>query len=1052
MRARFCTCFYALVVSGLLVSSEASSSEPDRIELPPGPGRLLPDVGPNTPGLIDTLADGTRRLIVNGMRILDYPDGSVERAREIFPAVTVRTPVALPARLGGGVLFAVVVGDGTQIWRAKSWMGDLQALTAIPVKVGDIVPGFDRIYLGVPGGQRAIDAVTGFPRSIQPLPGGTTIGQYAFADAWRAVAVADYRGALATFDAGNTWRPIPLEGSVQQVSVRDGSFVLDTPGKRFLLGTSGEVVLDESSAFGIGVSRDRQASAAPTTVVPSPESSLRRGLGRRALRAAIEGGWPVRGSRGEQTAVFAQGGSLYRVALQRMDADHATGAILEARPGAFRAEDDSCHAVPLGQDFGFVCDSPAGGSTIYAFERPFAMREIARFVEHPRSITSSGNGALVVGGSCARNEWGLGDPSAFCFFFPSGEEREVTLPNLTIAERSGLRPVGLRDGRALFIVQPSDRSSGSLLISQGHDFVRVPLQIGERALWLKKAMIEGGVEEREPGVLGGWAIAGNDLRGLRIGVDGKVTLGADVTSSLRTVVSGRYAFDWGTTARGKETIDGGMSWSVVDLSPSLLDGSTLASAACGPVGASEGVTRDGKPSSWLRIGWGSVLEAPDLLSAPPPRPSAFKLPEPRGVSLRCEPTGEVAGPAPKPPPPKKPAPAAKKLAVPKITLLPSGANPPTLLPPRGLPPIFNPGNMAKTPPVSPEVPALANLWSAFRGLAPPALRREEKGLEAGTDTTQVRIYVWGTKGADWLRNGHLQVRFDDRFDLAGTRTTAVTPALWSDEEKAADALGLIAQQPVTWSALLEVSGQAAVIVGQRPGRTDLYGAAQGEPVVAWRDVAGAPLVAPLAFPGSVVRIGSTWFYLGSTPGQGSSALTIYRVDGGVVRRFARLPRVSSPGDASFPRLTRRARGRGLALIIRGVLGLDQAMRDWYVLPINEESGELDEPVRLYASYLEHSIPARCAADEYGWLVMPEFGLPPHLDVIPPLVANLGFVEARIRLEPGKACIESLASRSEGLVSPSSAPRPLPVFDSDAAIPLTATDSSSGRRWLLRCGQ
>src|SRR4051812_30981746 len=147
MRARFCTWFSALLASGVLVSSEASSSDSDRIEPPPGPGRLLPDVGQSTPGLVDILPDGARRLIVNGMRILDYPDGSLERAREIFPAVTVRTPVPLPARLGGGVLFAAVVGDGTQLWRAKTWMGDLQPLAAIPVKVGDLVPGFDRIYL-----------------------------------------------------------------------------------------------------------------------------------------------------------------------------------------------------------------------------------------------------------------------------------------------------------------------------------------------------------------------------------------------------------------------------------------------------------------------------------------------------------------------------------------------------------------------------------------------------------------------------------------------------------------------------------------------------------------------------------------------------------------------------------------------------------------------------------------------------------------------------------------------------------------------------------------
>ena len=253
-------------------------------------------------------------------------------------------------------------------------------------------------------------------------------------------------------------------------------------------------------------------------------------------------------------------------------------------------------------------------------------------------------------------------------------------------------------------------------------------------------MIEGGVEEREAGVLGAWAIAGNDLRGVRIGLDGKVTLGADVASSPRTVVSGRYALDWGSTARGKETTDGGMSWSVVNLPASPLEGSALASAACGPVGASEGATRDGKPSSWLRIGWGSAPETPDLVKAPDPPPPAFKLPEPRGVSLRCEPTGEVAGPAPKPPPPKKPAPPPKKGVGAPITPSPSAPNPP-LLPPRALPPIFNPSNMSKTPPVSPEVPALANVWSAFRGIAPPVLRHEEKGFEAGTDTSQVRIYV-----------------------------------------------------------------------------------------------------------------------------------------------------------------------------------------------------------------------------------------------------------------------------------------------------------------------
>ena len=82
---------------------------------------------------------------------------------------------------------------------------------------------------------------------------------------------------------------------------------------------------------------------------------------------------------------------------------------------------------------------------------------------------------------------------------------------------------------------------------------------------------------------------------MRIGLDGKVTLASRLSHPALAVGFGRYAFDWGTTARGKETTDGGMSWSVVDLPASPLEGS-LASAACGPVGSSEGATRDGKPS------------------------------------------------------------------------------------------------------------------------------------------------------------------------------------------------------------------------------------------------------------------------------------------------------------------------------------------------------------------------------------------------------------------------------------------------------------------------
>src|SRR5262245_38218471 len=50
------------------------------------PARFLPDVTPASSGLIDILPDGSRRFIVSGIRVVDHPDGSIERAREVLPA------------------------------------------------------------------------------------------------------------------------------------------------------------------------------------------------------------------------------------------------------------------------------------------------------------------------------------------------------------------------------------------------------------------------------------------------------------------------------------------------------------------------------------------------------------------------------------------------------------------------------------------------------------------------------------------------------------------------------------------------------------------------------------------------------------------------------------------------------------------------------------------------------------------------------------------------------------------------------------------------------
>ncbi|HEX9295913.1 MAG TPA: hypothetical protein VF881_08755, partial [Polyangiaceae bacterium] len=230
---------------------DATSADPARAHGTIGPGRVVPDVIPSATNLIDVLPDGSRRLIVAGIRVIDHPDGSIERAREILPSGTPKV-VQLPNRVGGGLLFYIVNGGSTQLWRAKEWLDKLTPVAEVWGAVADIVPGFDRVYARLLSGEiRALDLDSGRQLSLGNLPAATRIGFMAFADAWRGVAVVDFRGALATFDAGNSWRPIPLETqNVSQVSVRDGSFVLETSRGRVLLSANGEVARDESHDAG----------------------------------------------------------------------------------------------------------------------------------------------------------------------------------------------------------------------------------------------------------------------------------------------------------------------------------------------------------------------------------------------------------------------------------------------------------------------------------------------------------------------------------------------------------------------------------------------------------------------------------------------------------------------------------------------------------------------------------------------------------------------------------------------------------------------------------
>ena len=149
---------------------------------------------------------GGVRSIAAGVRVVALP-GGVLTAAERLPGTRWEV-VALPDRLGGGFLFEI---EHRSIWRADRWLGPARAIyTSAPgATISAIVPGLDRVYLRARG-WRAIDGATGEARPLGPWPASPAIGGYAAADGWRALAIADLRGLVATSDAGATWRTIAL--------------------------------------------------------------------------------------------------------------------------------------------------------------------------------------------------------------------------------------------------------------------------------------------------------------------------------------------------------------------------------------------------------------------------------------------------------------------------------------------------------------------------------------------------------------------------------------------------------------------------------------------------------------------------------------------------------------------------------------------------------------------------------------------------------------------------------------------------------------------------
>jgi len=962
--------------------------------------------------------DGRRLFILRGTRWVDRPDGSLERARQVFESEDVKG-LALPEHLGGGFLFSAASGPGTDLWRSATWTGELRPLGRVEPAVSQITPGFDRLYLASATSYtlRALDPETGQALDRAPLPLASSYGEMVFSDAWTGVVLAGVRGALASFDAGETWTPLGAPDAVTGVGLApSGSISLSTDGGRYELDASGRVVATSSTgsdALFEGAETLGRYGQGAFPERPNAASVLAHPLGRRPLRAAVLRGWPDTAT----TAVVIEPGAVGRVRL-------TDGALLSSQP---YSGSSPCRGVALGSGFGFVCGGPSGPTEVHAYVHERVQPELR--VEAGVRVRSSGNGALVIDAPCASVQR-LGDtretPGAgpahvaagarrgrYCVRQLSGELFEVQVRG----DVGGERIAALRDGRVAVLIPPRSGSSGrlSLVAPSGGTERELSLEptTGPAARLARSGSWLDELWEVGTGQLGAWVVGAQAFVGVHVDLDGVIQLGRLQDGVDETSFFGAHALQIAASASLRESEDHGFAWRVSEVPPALLSaglgrGPQRPLRGCSPVGC----VRD----DWLRVGYGNAPDSHE--PARPEQPARVVFPAAGFAfwTLECRATGarargnRVDGAAPRTPSVVGPdarrrAPAARARAT-----VPVGE------------------------------PPESSAWIQFQGLAPPPRSPTDVGYDFGEtgENGAFRAYAWGPGRADWFRHGRWALRVGDRFSLDPPWTTLATRTPWADAASAAQAFGLDTNTGVDWWLRLGATGESGILQTRVRSESTLH--------LVGRDRSITTLLA--ANSGDLGTLAAAHevndhVYLGAARAE---QFQLYRVDQGKLGLLATYPlwgRITS-------QLIRSVQGDELAILQKS------SGAGWFVIPIDLETYE-PKPGFHVANDVLGRVPPRCDSGRPGWLAVS--GVPLTDSAISESNTHLDFaagaaglrtkrLTARVVMDEAGLCVDALAALVDGAAG--SEPKSNDVNTTRAGLPLVVTDPADDRRWGFLC--
>ncbi len=952
------------------------------------PARLVPQT-PTDDHAYGVEPGGGVRSLASGVRIVNLPNGAVMSAATSLPAAPARV-IEVPDRMGGGFLFLL----SPTVWRADRWLGPARPIYRSNDSLGGITVGLDRVYLqSNRGAEEAIDPRTGAILDLGAWPPAPFVESYAAMDGWRAVASTDLRGIVGTFDAGASWHPLPIPLDATEIrSYGSGLLVVGVDASRTRVGY--EVRPDGQVA--------RLASLPTATPsVPPSSADVAKPFGDRPLVAAIEDGWPL----ADGTVVLARDGALARVRLE-------DGAVVEMASSAYPLRPSRCHPIPFGEGIAFVCGEPRGRTAIYRYENGALVE--ARHFDSPRMILASSTGAAAVRGPC--------DPAA-TDADSAGEQTYCVIPKSSAASPDGAgarevhlkgdiggeRVVVLSSGKLAVVSPPHgdlltaritivDESGASTTkqIVFPKETPRDAMRVVKNGLWLD------GIEERRPGVLGGWIESAGTMLGYELEQDGGATAGTFIRDAGSTAISGRFALGWSAARRGYETTDGGMTWKALELPDPIRTAPTHGPVerACGPVGC--------LAQGWIRIGWGS--RPPEKMAEPVQGPTAL-YPPVKSLALTCEPTRAPPKlPITMAPPP--PTAAGREAQAAQLTILMQQAQAHVM----PSPPSWRGGGS-----VRPAVLQTTLDWTPFFSAQAPSLRPDDVGYSIDAADfldrssklgSMMRFYAWGARGTEWERTSRWIVRWLGPFSAAGdVRSTqsAPPPPVVIDSSHFANQFGMI--HPVqAWTMVPGDDPQHALLVARRQTQGDVVILAleADHPPVEIRRADGEPISDVEA----ALRMRGRWFFAEPSDGTPGSLMTIFEADGPLAHEFVSLPRAQDDDPARQPiRLAARSDGRAIGVIVEGQPLSDRPGTPIrWALSIDADDATIGSLEPLGAiDFADRSEIGVCTGDEAGWIIDLSWPTTSLTASIQGVTRPLRTPYARIRETKSSMCIEKIAA-------------------------------------------